>query len=227
MTSILLIAEAEDSIQQSINRALMLARYLRARLDILFCSTERGYVPLSAQAPETRAQARAYLESLRTSVAAPDVQITTDAAFEGRLHEQVARKAQAAGSTMIVKSTERLGGRRELRIDWPLLQHAPAPVLLTQGRAWQPRPRFGFAVETPDGAAAASAPNENRTIAALCAACGAQLHAIAWGAVENNDSEIDLLAVSVVRGQQLPVLIQRLTADRPTLSGADLLFLPP
>jgi hypothetical protein len=227
MTSILLIAEAEDSIQQSINRALMLARYLRARLDILLCCTERGYVPLSAQAPETRAQARAYLESLRTSVAAPDVEITTEAAFEGRLHEQVARKAQAAGSTMLVKSTERLGGGSELRIDWPLLLHAPAPVLLTQGRAWQPRPRFGFAVEAPDRAAAASVPQDSRMLAALCEACGAQLQAIPWGAADDADGEIDLLALPVQPGPRLPALIRRLTADRPALSGGDLLFLPP
>jgi hypothetical protein len=226
MTSILLIAEAEDSIQQSINRALMVARYLRARLDILFCSTERGYVPLSAQAPETRAQAHAYLESLRTSVAAPDVQITTDAAFEGRLHEQVARKAQAAGSAVIVKSTERLGGHSELRIDWPLLMHAPAPVLLTQGRAWQPRPRFGLAVDAPRGAAAV-VPDDDRMLAALCAACGAELHAIPFGSAASTDGGFDLLALRVQPGPRLPALIRQLTADRPVPSGGDLLFLPP
>jgi hypothetical protein len=225
MTSILLIAEAEDSIQQSINRALMLARYLRARLDILFCNTERRYLPLVAQAPETRAQAREYLESLRKSVTAPDVEITTEASFEGHLHEQVAHKARRCGSAMIVKSAERFGSRRRVPIDWPLLQHAPAPVLLTQGRAWHPRARFAAAVEGETAADTALPPGIGATLTGLCEACGAELRLLRWPVRSELDEEIDLLAVLVTDDPHPPAILLRLTDGQPFLSGCDLLFL--
>jgi hypothetical protein len=226
MASILLIAEAEDSIQQSINRALMLARYLRARLDILFCSSGRGTLPAAAQAPETRAQAREYLDSLRKSFAAPDVEITTDAAFEGRLHEQVAHKARVAGSTMIVKSTGRFGSHSEIRIDWPLLQHAPAPVLLTQGRTWHPRARFAAAVGLGEAADGAPCAPIERALAALREACGAELRLLCWqDSPAALDADIDLLAVLVTPGPHPPPILRRVTAGPPLRSGCDLLFL--
>lgn len=210
MVSILLIAEAEDSIQQSIIRALMLARYLRARLDILFCRMEHG--------GRSHAHAHAYLDSLRNSVAAPDVEITTEASFEGPLHEQVADKARAAGSRIIVKSTERIGRARETRIQWPLLQHAPVPVLFTQGRVWNPRPCFA-AIE----GMGASAP----MLAWLSEACGAQLRRLpAHAELEqlDADQDIDLLAVLVSTDPNPPPILQRLIASRHFLTGCDLLF---
>jgi hypothetical protein len=228
MSSILLIAEAEDPIQQGINRALMLARYLRARLDILFCNTERAYMPLAAQAPETRTQARAYLESLRTSVAAPDVEITTEAAFEGRLHEQVGHKARQCASTLIVKSTERLGSARAVRIHWPLLHHAPAPVLLTQGRAWHPRPRFAAAVEAGSAADPALPPWSRTTLTRLCEACGAELRLVRWpvGPVTpESDGDFDLLALTVSADPGPPAMVRQLADGQRFLGGCDLLFL--
>jgi hypothetical protein len=228
MPSILLIAEAEDSIQQSTNRALMLARYLRARLDILFCSTERGYLSRSAQAAETRAQAHEYLESLRASLAAPDVEITTEAAFEGRLHEQVLHKARAAGSTIIVKSTERFGSRRAVRIDWPLLQHAPAPVLLTQGRAWHPRARFAVALEVRDSADRELPSTVAQTLERLSEACGVAWRVLRWQDCLDGldaDEAVDLLALIVAPAPTPPPILRRLAAPSPFLSGCDLLFL--
>jgi hypothetical protein len=129
---------------------------------------------------------------------------------------------------MIVKSTGRLGSRREVRIDWPLLQHAPAPVLFTQGRAWHPRARFAAAVEVRDTANAELPSGAARILHGLCAACGAQLRLLECqdSLVEPDaDEAVDLLAVILTPAPTPPLLLRRLAAPRPFLSGCDLLFL--
>jgi nucleotide-binding universal stress UspA family protein len=172
--SILLAAERGDAVHQSLSRALMLARYLDARLDILLCNLDRPFAgaPAAAAGPnDPAAEARAYLASLLNSVNAPDVEITADAAFEATLHEHVARKARLENSLFVVKG---LGGTRAARDDYlnrQLIESCPVPLLLNRGRAWHPRPRFAALIDLRHGRATAVA----AAIVTLGQACGADL----------------------------------------------------
>jgi nucleotide-binding universal stress UspA family protein len=148
MTSILLVTEREDQVHQGVSRALMLARYLQVRLDILFCDPQRHHAAQADRSPaRVTDDAHQFLESLRKAITAPDVEITTDAGIEGSTHEIVARKVRREHSGLVVKSAGRRRPGHRDAVDWQLVHSCPAPLLLTRGRAWHPRPRFAAAVD--------------------------------------------------------------------------------
>jgi hypothetical protein len=164
MMSILLVAERTDSIHQGVNRALMLARYLHARLDIVLADPGRAL----SDSIRATTEARAYLDALRQSVTATDVEIATDSALSGPLHEHVASKVRKEGSHFIVKSIDSQHRSDDSALTWRLVHSCPAPLLLTQGRPWHPQARFAVAV----GACTRS----NQIMAALQLACSADLN---------------------------------------------------
>jgi nucleotide-binding universal stress UspA family protein len=154
----------------------MLARYLHARLDILLCDTEHRYASHLPQAKlRAAAEAHLYLESLRKSITATDVEITTDAAFDHPLHEQVAHKVRVDRPTLVVKSADRHATARDSRFGWELIRSCLAPLLLTQGRPWHPRVRLGAVIDIVDG----RIPDVSLTVAQVSAnlrlACSADL----------------------------------------------------
>jgi universal stress protein E len=173
MTSILLIAEPADAERQSLSRALMLARYLHARIDIVFFDSGHPYTQRSFVTP--KATAHRYMEALRNSVTAPDVDITTDAAIAGSLQDTIAQKAAEDGVELVIKAA----GHRRVpsgnHADWQLISHCPTPLLLTQGRPWHPRALFAAALDVTDR----HTPNLSFVIAQISAqlriACGADL----------------------------------------------------
>jgi nucleotide-binding universal stress UspA family protein len=176
IVSILLVAAREHSIHQSVSRALMLARYLQARLDILLCDSER---PLAADsgrgASHATEEAHQYLEALRKSVSAADIEITTDAAFEGPLHELVAQKARKENSTLVIKSATQLRTTHGLHANWQLIESCPVPLLLTHGRPWHPRARFAAAIDVMDRQWPGLTDRVTKSITSLKGACGADL----------------------------------------------------
>jgi universal stress protein E len=153
MTSILLIAEAADADRQSLSRALMLARYLHARIEIVFFDAVHRYTPA----------ARQYLDALRRSVTAPDVDIATDAAIVGSLQDTIAQKAADEGVGLVLKAA----GHRRVpggsHADWQLIRQCPTSLLLTQGRPWHPRAVLAAAVDIMDR----STPSVSRAIARM------------------------------------------------------------
>jgi universal stress protein E len=175
MTSILLIAEPADAVRQSLSRALMLARYLHARIDIVFFDAGRPYTPRSSAAPQATAHAHQYLQALRASVTAPDVAITTDGAFEGFLPEYIAQKVVEQGAELVIKAAGHRRMGHSSRIDWQLIRSCPAPLLLTQGRAWHPRPRFAAAIDILDRRTPNLPVAIAQTSSWLRGACGADL----------------------------------------------------
>ena len=176
VNSILLAAEREDAVHQSVNRALMLARYLDARLDILLCDPDLPAAAGNGAASQrSAAEAREYLEALRNSILAPDVEITTEAAFDGSLHEHVARKVRREGSSLVVKGMGRIPQARENHLNWQLIRASPAPLLLTRGHPWHPRARFAAVIDGHSPRHSSIAANVG---ASLQLACGADLDLI-------------------------------------------------
>jgi hypothetical protein len=147
----------------------MLARYLHARLDIVLA--DPGRAPRAR--PNADTEARAYLDALRQSVTATDVEITTDAAFGGPLHEHVACKVRKEGSHFVIKNVGSQRQANDSALTWRLIHSCPAPLLLTQGRPWHPRARFAVAVD--------ACVRSNQILADLQHACGADLQPIHIG----------------------------------------------
>ena len=175
VNSILLAAEREDAVHQSVNRALMLARYLDARLDILLCDLYRPFTAGVERPLPNVAEAHAFLAALRNSVSAPDVEITTDAAFEGTLHEHVAKKVRLERSSLVIKGVARAPVARDSQLNWQLIRSSPAPLLLTRGNPWQPRPRFAAVVDMRQDQSPALSAAVIDIATSVQHACGAKL----------------------------------------------------
>lgn len=175
MKSVLLVAERATPIHQSVNRALMLARYLRLPLDILLCDAALANAPRPEQTPpHALEEARQYVEALRASVSALDVVIAIHAAFDRPPHELVAHHARTEGAALIVKSSNLRRTAQEIRVDWQLSRSVPAPLLLTQGQPWHPRARFAAAIDVKDQHRT-QRPRAAASMASLRIACGADL----------------------------------------------------
>jgi hypothetical protein len=184
LASILLLVERGDRVHEGLNKALMLARHFHARLDLFLCDTE-GYVQLQpgpfAAGARTRAWCIAegsdYLQALRKSIVAPDVEIASEAVCHGSLREAVAEKAARSATDLIVKTTEAsrrdAGGRGAA--EWAAIAACPAPLLLTRGRSWRPVPQFAAALELSQRSTSASTRAVADLSEALALVCGAEL----------------------------------------------------
>jgi hypothetical protein len=173
---ILLILEPQVTVQPCLVRALMLARYLRVSLEILYPAQT-----LRAGSPEQERRQLAdedrYLSALRDSIQAPDVAISIEATG-ARLGQVVLSKARRQSCALVVKTPWHRQSQHADPIDWELLQTCPAPVLLTEGRPWQPRPRFLAAVDVMSDDTTMEPGAVLGAIAELRQACGAELDVI-------------------------------------------------
>ena len=173
--SILVILEPQAPAQPCLPRAAVLARYLGARLDVLYpAQTHRGDSPL--QAGEILAEEWDYLAALRRSIAGTDIEMSAGFA-NGPLAEAIADKIRSNRYAFVVKAPWRLHPERSDPMDWQLIASCSLPLLLTHGKPWQPRPKFLAALEgfdsLPEGRRAVA-----ETAAALQVACAAELHLV-------------------------------------------------
>lgn len=175
--SILFLAEPGILGQQCVGRALMMARYLGARLDIVLCADQSGYVPTPERARRDAEQKRQYLESLCKAIVAPDIEISSEMGL-GSV-DQIVRRASERACEMVVmrcgSSSE--SSRRELA----LVRVCPVPLLLTCGRPWHPQPRFAAAIDIVASASQELADSLLRAASGLRLACTAELDLIGVG----------------------------------------------
>ena len=184
LASILLLVECGDRVHQGLSKALMLARYFHARLDLFLCDTE-GYVrthpgPMAAGA-RTRARCVAdgsdYLQALRKSIVAADVEIATEAVCHRSLREAVTEKAERCAADLLVKTTEAscLDAANRSATDWAAMAECPPPLLLTRGRSWRPIPQFAAVLQVAlESNRAATRAVADLTVA-LALACSAEV----------------------------------------------------
>jgi hypothetical protein len=142
--SVLFVIDGEEPVKACLDRALMLARALQARLDILLW---RGWPTYYSKLRRWGAdQGCQYLHALRSSVLSAGVEITTQATFGGTLSEVIAEKIGQLHSVLVVKVRRQALSWRGGSADRDLVQVCSAPLLLTDGRPWGQRPRFAAAV---------------------------------------------------------------------------------
>jgi nucleotide-binding universal stress UspA family protein len=169
-----LVVARSDSVHQSVNRALMLARYLHASIHIVLCGNDGLHTPAEERAGES---ALLYMQALRKSISAPDVTITTAIALDGPLSQCAAEAARVSRALLVVRAAAG-GASSPGRSDSDLVNLSPAPVLLTHGRPWHPRARFAAAIEVPERGDARLALGTARTSLTLSEACDAELDLI-------------------------------------------------
>ncbi len=171
--SVLLVIERETPSQLCMGRALMMARYLHARLDILLCRDRLGQALNLPWSDRDLGEAREYLEAIRKSIVAPDVQIRSEIATTGARHADIVEHARRSGCVLVIKRPWHPQPLLRERTDWELLHDCPVPLLLTEGRPWRPRPRFLAAIDPIAGAGAAA--SIVHAAADMRSACAAEL----------------------------------------------------
>ena len=167
LTSILVVIDPADETRPVLNKAMILARHFRARLELFVCDSENAYALTHAYDPTGVAAARTacltsghrYLDALRRSLA-EDVRVTTHVACESPLYEAVVHRALETKPDLVIKGA---AGRHPLQRlaldanDWQLARTCPTALMLTRGRPWNAQPRFAAAVDVTE--------NEGRSIA--------------------------------------------------------------
>lgn len=151
LTSILVVIERGAAPHHALRKACVLARHFGARLELFLCDAEHAYTLRHSYDRDGVAEARnacigdgrLFLDALRKSLGAADIDIQLDAACESPLHEGIVHKVLRSRPDMVVKSL----GPFLTAADWHLIRTCPVPLMLARGNTWQPQPKFAAAVD--------------------------------------------------------------------------------
>lgn len=161
LSRILLVIERDQRVHAGLAKALLLARHTGARLELFLCDTAGycGESPLFTGEPaQERRQrsAREYLRSLRQAIVASDVPIDVQTAYDPSLARAVIDRLRHEPAQLVVRTRAEAPGA-SMSFAKQLVQSG-TPIILTQGRPWQPTPQFMLALLIdPRGGAGQSA----------------------------------------------------------------------
>src|SRR6185312_6044674 len=158
VTSILVVLDRSGRDAPLVNKALVLARELNARIELFSCDAEHEYAlkrsydrrGVEAARQKCVADLNDYLRRLSYLVTAQDVAVSIDVVCESPLYEGIVHKVFKTCPDLVMKAAASGGaaGRSALDAnDWELVRTCPVPLLLSRGRAWAPRPRIAAAVD--------------------------------------------------------------------------------
>lgn len=160
LTSILVIADRSPADRLLLLKAIGLARAFGARIELYTCDSEhaadlrRAYDTAGVEKEwlDCVWAGRQYLEALRESVAASDVQIFTDCMCDTRVQLAIARKIDACHPDLVMKKARKAHpGRFALdAADWDLMRACPANLMLVRNRPWKQPARFAAMVDMRD-----------------------------------------------------------------------------
>lgn len=151
---ILVVLDREGSLQ-AFDKAAMLARLFRARLELFLCDAEHAYVQQHQYDPDRAeiaraaclAEARQFLESTLRKASVEDVPVEIDVASESPLYMGIVRKVERSVPDLVVRGVSGREGRQFGASDWDLARSCPAPLLFTRGRPWRAHPLVAAAVD--------------------------------------------------------------------------------
>lgn len=194
--SILVVVERSPAAQDAVAKAVLLARQCKARVELFMCDAERGYALAQAYVPQGVEEARQacivdahqYLEALKRSAAAPDVNIATDAGCESPLYESIVRKALRERPDLVIKNVTGTPCRLDAT-DWQLMRTCPATLMLTRGRRWQSRPRLAAAIDASEAESAGLARDILQAAELLTGCLGGGLDVLYAEPIEMGDDE--------------------------------------
>ena len=122
-----------------------------------------------------------YLESLRESLRASDVEISVDVACHSPLYESIVHKVRETSPDLVIKTASGKHPMRRLSLDdndWELARACPSALMLTRERQWSDNPRFGAAVDVSDSNTCSLARMIVHTADFLAIGCHAELSMI-------------------------------------------------
>jgi hypothetical protein len=147
LDSILLCADRSSEAQDALRKASILARYLDAKIELFACDTEHGWAANpSSQSEAARAAlesclaaSRIYVEALRGSIPAIDLQIVTRVDCARGVVEGVTERVRTGGHALVVKNFDTgpaHAWRGPTSADLRLVEACEVPLLLTRARPW-------------------------------------------------------------------------------------------
>lgn len=186
LTSILVVAGRSDADRMLLDKAILLARSVGARIYLFSCDPILAKLIQHNYSNEDAEKSRrinldehlAYLRGLRAAADATDIQISVDAECASPLYEVIIRKARETGADLVMKSPS---GSHPLRrfafdsSDWHLTRECPATLMLVRQRAWNATPKFGALVDVSDNCTAQLAETILRTSEYLALGCRGEL----------------------------------------------------
>jgi universal stress protein E len=189
LNKILVVVDSFEPTQRVLAKAMVMARHFGASLELFLCDSEHAYVlkhrydqeGIERARQQCLANARSYLESLRRSVLADDVQISIDVACDSPLYESVVHKALRSSPDLVIRSVtrEQTQGRCGLDTnDWELARTCPVPLMLTHGRPWNAQPSFAAAVDVSENEPAGMVRLIMQAAGFLARGCHAELDAL-------------------------------------------------
>lgn len=182
--SILVVVDRNSMAQRTVAKAADLARRFGARLELFLCDAERGYALkreyVEHAVEEARraclAEARRFLETLRTPLASTVRDVTVDAVCESPLYEGIVGKVQNSRPDLVLRGVDPdVAGGAPHVTDWDLVRACPVPLMLTRGRTWRVPPRIGAAVDISGEETPAMVREVLRTAKSFASGCGGAL----------------------------------------------------
>lgn len=188
LTSILVIADRSPADRGLLLKALDLARAFGARIELYTCDSEhsadlrRAYDTAGVEKEwlDRVWAGRRYLEGLRESVLAADIQIFVDCMCDTRVQLAIARKIVACHPDLVMKAAAHAQpGRFALNsADWELMRACPVNLMLVRDRPWKERLRFAAMVDMRDPETPSAGKEVMHAAEYLAVGCGADLDAV-------------------------------------------------
>jgi universal stress protein E len=212
--TILVIAQRSGEVAGALQKACIVARHFGATIELFACDAEHAYMAEHSYDPRGVSDAVAqcmldsqrFLEAVRSSVVADDLEIRTSVACETPLHLGILRKIEALKPDLVIRCIEARGQQRQSALtptDWQLLRTCPVPLMMTRGRTWSPVPRIVAAVELQPTPARLA----QRVLAAasyLASGCAAALEVVHCRGAAGGDAAADAALHDLLLGAGLP-----------------------
>ena len=196
LTSILVVLDRSPRDRPLVDKALLLARELNARIELFSCDAQHEVAPRPARDQRGVETARRnsvadrydYLRRLSYSVTAQNVAVAIDVVCESPLYEGIVHKVFKSCPDLVMKTaaSERSVGHPTFDAsDWQLVRTCPVPLLLSRGNAWSSRPRFAAAVDVSEEETPGLLERILRSAAYLSAGCRGELDLLFGGCSGN------------------------------------------
>lgn len=150
---ILLLVDRSDMGLHSLGKAMLLARYLRAPLELHLCEVSpwvgsRDSPARTSQVSQLQGAAQTYLRALLQKLSLGDLHVRCESQVASSWADGLTQRLRRAAVLLVVAP---LGAQAlpdpRAALHWSLLHACTVPLLLPRQRIWKPVPKFGAAID--------------------------------------------------------------------------------
>ncbi len=179
LSRILVIIEPGADSQPALDKAVQLAKYAEAELELMISDfnayLEDGYYFDPVQAQKMRyehgEQHIKELEAMAAPLREHGLEVTVSTAWGNPPYEEIVTRVKDSKPSLVIKSTQHHNKLARMALaneDWELVRYCPAPLLLVKSQHWSTKPIFLAAVD-PDHVNDKPAALDNKIIASAAA----------------------------------------------------------